>query len=366
MALRDLLKVMVEQDASDLYLTVGMPPAYRVQGAVVPRGKAALEGQHTAAIAESVMNERQRTEFAQTKEMNLAMQDPGLGRFRVNIFRQRGEVGLVIRQIKLKIRTLDDLRYPPILKDLIMTKRGLILVVGATGSGKSTLLAALIDHRNANEPGHIVTIEDPVEFVHPHKRCVITQREIGLDTENYAAALKNTLRQAPDVILIGEIRDSETMEAAIAFAETGHLCLGTLHANNSNQAIERVLNFFPPEGHAVIRANLALNIRAIISQRLVPTVDEKRAAALEILIGTQRVKDLVHKGEVAELKEVMTQSTQEGMQTFDQAVYTLYAEKRIALETALSYADSATDLRLRIRTSTDAESWKAQATSLKI
>ena len=366
MALRDLLKVMVEQDASDLYLTVGMPPAYRVQGAVVPRGKAALEGQHTAAIAESVMNERQRTEFAQTKEMNLAMQDPGLGRFRVNIFRQRGEVGLVIRQIKLKIRTLDDLRYPPILKDLIMTKRGLILVVGATGSGKSTLLAALIDHRNANESGHIVTIEDPVEFVHPHKRCVITQREIGLDTENYAAALKNTLRQAPDVILIGEIRDSETMEAAIAFAETGHLCLGTLHANNSNQAIERVLNFFPPEGHAVIRANLALNIRAIISQRLVPTVDEKRAAALEILIGTQRVKDLVHKGEVAELKEVMTQSTQEGMQTFDQAVYTLYVEKRITLEMALAYADSTTDLRLRIRTSADAESWKAQATSLKI
>jgi twitching motility protein PilU len=367
MALRDLLKIMVDQDASDLYLTAGLPPAYRVEGNVVPRGKVALEGRHTAAIAESVMSEKQRAEFARTKEMNLAIQDGELGRFRVNIFQQRGEVGLVIRQIKVKIRTLDELGMPPVLKDIIMTKRGLILVVGATGSGKSTLLAALIDHRNSNASGHIVTIEDPVEFVHPHKRCVVTQREVGLDTETYAAALKNTLRQAPDVILIGEIRDAETMEAAIAFAETGHLCLGTLHANNANQAIERVLNFFPPEGHAVIRANLALNLRAIISQRLIPTVDEKRAAALEILTGTQRAKDLIHRGEIAELKEVMKQGTQEGMQAFDQAMYTLYVEKRVTLETALAYADSPTDLRLRIRSGADAEAWKAQpTTTLKI
>jgi twitching motility protein PilU len=274
---------------------------------------------------------------------------PDMGRFRVNIFRQRGNVGFVIRQIKVEIIPIDKLGLPPIVKDIIMSKRGLVIVVGATGSGKSTSLAAMIDHRNANSPGHIITVEDPIEFVHKHKRSVITQREIGFDTMTYHAALKNTLRQAPDVILIGEVRDLETMEAAIAFAETGHLCLCTLHANNANQAIERVMNFFPQERHAQIYLQLSLNLRAIISQRLIPGVDGKRVAALEVMMDTPRIKDLIKKGEIDTIKEAMEQGVQEGCQTFDYVLFNFYREGKISLEQALANADSANNLRLKIK-----------------
>jgi twitching motility protein PilU len=281
--------------------------------------------------------------------MNLALFYPDMGRFRVNIFRQRGNVGFVIRQIKVEIVPIDKLGLPPIVKEIIMSKRGLVIVVGATGSGKSTSLAAMIDHRNANSPGHIITVEDPIEFVHKHKRSVITQREIGFDTLSYHAALKNTLRQAPDVILIGEVRDLETMEAAIAFAETGHLCLCTLHANNANQAIERVMNFFPQERHAQIYLQLSLNLRAIISQRLIPGVDGKRVAALEVMMDTPRVKDLIKKGEIDTIKEAMEQGVQEGCQTFDYVLFNLYREGKISLDQAIMNADSANNLRLKIK-----------------
>jgi twitching motility protein PilU len=303
----------------------------------------------TAQMAASIMNEKQRKEFAETMEMNLALAYDELGRFRVNIFQQRGYVGMVIRQIKVKIMTVDDLKLPEILKTIIMTKRGLILVVGATGSGKSTSLAAMIDYRNTNSPGHIITIEDPVEFVHPHKKSVVTQREVGMDTHSFKAALKNTLRQAPDVILVGEIRDTETMEHAIEFAETGHLCLGTLHANNANQAIERVMNFFPEERHPQIYMQLSLNLRAIVSQRLVRTVEGKRAAAVEIMMDTPRIKDLILKGEIGLLKEAMEAGAQEGSKTFDMALLELFKSGRITLEDAIANADSANDLRLKIK-----------------
>jgi len=340
---------MVQQDASDLYLTVDAPPMYRIQGVTRPAGSQKLLPEHTEQLAYSVMNKRQQEIFEKEYEMNLALYYPDLGRFRVNIFRQRNCVGMVIRQIKMDIKTVDDLQLPPVLKDIAMTKRGLVLVVGATGSGKSTTLAAMIDYRNSNAPGHIVTVEDPVEYVHPHKKSIITQREIGTDTLSFAYALKNTLRQAPDVILVGEIRDVETMEAAIAFAETGHLCMGTLHANNANQAIERIMNFFPIERHPQIYLQLALNLRAIISQRLVPTMDGKRSAAVEILLGTPRVQDLIQKGEVDVLKEAMEQSVQDGMQTFDHALYVLYKQGRIRYEDAIANADSANNLRLKIK-----------------
>ena len=300
-------------------------------------------------MAASVMNEGQRKEFVQTFEMNLALAYDDLGRFRVNIFKQRGQVGMVIRQIKVKILTLEELKLPPQLAEIIMSKRGLILVVGATGSGKSTSLAAMIDYRNRNSPGHIITIEDPIEFVHEHKKSVITQREVGMDTMSFKAALKNTLRQAPDVILIGEIRDTETMEHAIEFAETGHLCLGTLHANNANQALERVMNFFPQERHPQIYMQLSLNLRSIISQRLVRTQEGKRAAAVEILLDTPRIKDMILKGMVGELKEAMEKGTQEKMQTFDQALLNLWREGRISFEDACANADSANDLRLKVK-----------------
>lgn len=347
--LKSLLKHMVDTDASDIYLTEGIPPMFRIEGIVEPHGDNILSGTDTEAIAQAVMNEKQRETFAEEHEMNLALHYDELGRFRVNIFRQRGHVGLVLRQIKIQIKTIDEMGLPRTLKDIVMSKRGLVLVVGATGSGKSTSLAAMIDHRNANQPGHIITIEDPIEFVHPHKKSVVTQREVGFDTNSFFNALKNTLRQAPDVILIGEIRDTETMEDAIAFAETGHLALGTLHANNANQALERILNFFPIERHAQIFMQLSLNIRAIVSQRLIPSVDGKRVAAIEILLDTPRVKDLILKGEIGLLKETMAAGYQEGMQTFDQHIHDLYAAGRIDYDNALAHADSPNDLRLRIK-----------------
>jgi twitching motility protein PilU len=340
---------MVEMEASDLYLTVARPPMYRVDGRVRGEGEHKFSPADVEKLAHSIMNEKQRREFAETQEMNLATALPGVARFRVNIFQQRGSVGMVIRRIKADVMSVDELGLPEILKDIVMTKRGLVLVVGATGSGKSTTLAAMIDHRNANEAGHIITIEDPIEFVHRHKQSIVTQREVGFDTQSFQAALKNTLRQAPDVILIGEIRDTETMEAAITFAETGHLCLGTLHSNNANQAIERIMNFFPMERHAQIYLQLSLNLRSIISQRLIPSVDGKRVVSLEILMDTPRIKDLIKKGNVDVLKEAMEQGIQEGCQTFDQALFALYRDGKISLEQALIHADSANNLRLKIK-----------------
>ena len=349
MNIRDILKVMVERNASDIYLTEGLPPMYRIEGVTQPVGSVPLTNEMLETLAKDVMRDKQKKEFEETNEMNLALFYPDMGRFRVNIFRQRGNVGFVIRQIKVEIVPIDKLGLPPIVKDIIMSKRGLVIVVGATGSGKSTSLAAMIDHRNANSPGHIITVEDPIEFVHKHKRSVITQREIGFDTMSYHAALKNTLRQAPDVILIGEVRDLETMEAAIAFAETGHLCLCTLHANNANQAIERVMNFFPQERHAQIYLQLSLNLRAIISQRLIPGLDGKRVAALEVMMDTPRIKDLIKKGEVDIIKEAMEQGVQEGCQTFDYVLFNLYREGKISLDQAIMNADSANNLRLKIK-----------------
>lgn len=349
MEFMDLLKYMVANDASDIYITAGCPPMFRVEGVTRPWGEQALRPEETARMAAGTMSEKQRKEFIDSFEMNLALAFEGMGRFRVNVFKQRGSVGMVIRQIKTRILTLEELKLPPKLAEIIMSKRGLVLVVGATGSGKSTSLAAMIDYRNRNSPGHIITIEDPVEFVHDHKMSVVTQREVGLDTHSFKAALKNTLRQAPDVILIGEIRDTETMEHAIEFAETGHLCLGTLHANNANQALERVMNFFPRDRHPQIYMQLSLNLRSIVSQRLVRTREGKRAAAVEILLDTPRIKDLILKGEIGLLKEVMEKGTQEGMQTFDQALLSLWKEGRIGLEDALANADSANDLRLKVK-----------------
>ncbi|MBA4389430.1 MAG: type IV pili twitching motility protein PilT [Syntrophus sp. (in: bacteria)] len=344
------LKYMVEKDASDIYFTVGAPPAFRVEGIVsnypdVPP----LTADETDSIANAIMNDRQKKVFEDEMEMNLALYTPKYGRFRVNIFRQKSFTGIIIRQIKLHIKTIDDWGLPSIMKNIVMSKRGLVLVVGATGSGKSTTLAALIDYRNSNQPGHIITIEDPIEFVHEHKMSVVTQREVGFDTHSFMSALKNALRQAPDVILIGEIRDAETMEHAITFAETGHLCLATLHANNANQAIERILNFFPIERHLQVYMQLSLNMRAIVSQRLIPTVEEKRVAAIEILLDSPRVKDLILKGEIVLLKETMAASYFEGMQTFDQHIFDLYQAGIVQYDNAIAYSDSPNDIRLRIK-----------------
>lgn len=340
---------MVETEASDLYLTVAKPPMYRVDGSIREEGDHRFSPEELHDIAQSIMNPKQQREFAETMEMNMAMSLPGVSRFRINIFQQRGSVGMVIRRIKADVMSVEELGLPPILSDIVMTKRGLVLVVGATGSGKSTSLAAMIDYRNSHEAGHIITIEDPIEFVHRHKQSIVTQREVGFDTQSFQAALKNTLRQAPDVILIGEIRETETMEAALTFAETGHLCLGTLHSNNANQAIERIMNFFPPERHAQVYLQLSLNLRAIVSQRLIPSLDGKRAAALEILVDTPRIKDLIKKGEVDALKQAMEQGIQEGSQTFDQALFNLYKEGKINFDNALINADSANNLRLKIK-----------------
>lgn len=366
MDIKEILTEMVRLDASDVYITVNFPPAFRVEGKVAPGKGGPLKNEDTERLAFSIMSEKQKAVFFEEKEMNLALAYTSLGRFRVNILYQRGSIAVVIRQIKLDIKTIDDLGLPEILKNIIMTKRGLVLVVGATGSGKSTTLAAMIDYRNSTTPGHIITIEDPIEYVHQHKMSIITQRDVGLDTHSFADALKNTLRQAPDVILVGEIRDTETMESAISFAETGHLCLGTLHANNSNQAIERIINFFPTERHKQIYLLLSLNTRAIISQRLIPAVDDKRVAAIEIMLDTPRVKDLLLKSEVEELKETMAKGNQEGMQTFDQSIFDLFKSKTISYENALAYADSANDVRLRIKTENLEPGDKQEKTNFKI
>ncbi len=344
----DYLKLMVAKDASDLYFTVGAPPSMRIQGKIVPVDKSPVLPGVTKTIAYKIMNEDQIKAFEKNPEMNMALSDSKIGRFRVNIFKQRSQIGLVIRNIKTKIPSMEELGLPPVLKKLVMQKRGLILFVGATGSGKSTSLAALIDYRNSNSAGHIITIEDPIEYLHSHKRSIVNQREVGDDTLSYAEALKNTLRQAPDVILIGEIRDRETMEHAIAFAETGHLAISTLHANNANQAFDRIINFFPEDRQRQLLMDLSLNVRGIVSQRLVPTLDGKRVAAFEVLLGTPAVSDLILKGEIHKLKDIMERSENVGMQTFDMALYRLYKEGRISYEEALRNADSQNNLRLRI------------------
>jgi twitching motility protein PilU len=349
MGFNDLLKMMIEKDGSDLFLTTGAPPSMKAHGKLIPLIDKKLPEGMVKKIAYQIMNDDQIAEFEKNPEMNLAIADPDIGRFRVNIFQQRGELGIVARNIKTEIPDAASLGLPPVLSDLIMSKRGIILFVGGTGSGKSTSLAALIDHRNKNSDGHIITIEDPVEFVHPHQGCIVNQREVGVDTNSYEEALKNTLRQAPDVILIGEIRSQETMEHALAFAETGHLCLSTLHANNANQALDRIINFFPEERHKQLFLDLSLNLVAFVSQRLIPTVDGKRAAAIEILIGTPRVCDLIKQGKVMEIKEVMEKSEQQGMKTFDSALFDLYREGKISYEEALKNADSKNNLRLKIQ-----------------
>jgi len=348
MELKDLLKVMIAKDGSDLFLTTGAPPSMKAFGRLMPMTDKVLPPGYTKKIAYSIMNEEQIKEFEHSPEMNLALFEEGIGRFRVNIFQQRNEVGIVARNIKTDIPNFKDLGLPETLTKLMMHKNGLILFVGGTGSGKSTSLASLIDYRNTNSDGHIITIEDPVEFIHPHKKSIVNQREVGVDTFSYEEALKNTLRQAPDVILIGEIRTQETMEHALAFAETGHLCLSTLDANNANQALDRIINFFPEERHKQLYLDLSLNLRGFVSQRLVPTVDGKRAAAIEILLGTPRIQDLIKNGKVEEIKEVMEKSEQQGMRTFDSALYHLYREGKISLEEALKNADSANNLRLKI------------------
>jgi len=348
--INDLLKLMVSRNGSDLFITADFPPAIKVDGKVTKVSPQPLTGAHTLALARSIMNDKQVAEFERSKECNFAISPPGIGRFRANAFVQQGKVGMVLRVIPSLLPTIDTLGVPQVLKEVAMSKRGLCILVGATGSGKSTTLAAMVDWRNENSYGHIITIEDPVEFVHPHKNCVVTQREVGLDTDNWEIALKNTLRQAPDVILMGEIRDRETMEHAVAFAETGHLCLATLHANSANQALDRIINFFPEERRPQLLMDLSLNLRALISQRLIPKQDGKgRIAAVEIMLNTPLVSDLIFKGEIAEIKEIMKKSRNLGMQTFDQALFDLYETNVITYEDALRNADSLNDLRLQIK-----------------
>ena len=347
--IKDLLKIMVDREASDLYLTVDRPPTYRIQGSTRSLDSAPFTNEQLESLATSLMRGQQRGDFDANMEMNMALYYKELGRFRVNVFRQRGNVGLVFRHIKSSIIPLDALGLPQVMKQVAMTKRGLVLVVGATGSGKSTTLASMVDHRNQHQAGHIITVEDPIEFVHEHRKSIITQREIGFDTTSYQMALKNCLRQAPDVILIGEIRDLETMEAAITFAETGHLCLATLHSNNANQSIERIMNFFPVARHPQIYLQLSLNLRAIISQRLIPSLDGKRVPALEVMLDTPRIKDLIKKAEIDTLKEAMEQGVQEGCQTFDYVLLGLFRDGKISLDQALVNADSANNLRLKIK-----------------
>ncbi|MFI4930426.1 MAG: PilT/PilU family type 4a pilus ATPase [Burkholderiales bacterium] len=346
----DLLRLMISRNGSDLFLTADFPPAVKVDGKVTKVSPQPLTGQHTMALARAVMNDKQAAEFEKTKECNFAISPQGIGRFRCNAFVQMGHIGLVFRVIPQTLPTVDQLGLPKVLKDVTMTKRGLVIMVGATGSGKSTSLAAMVDWRNEHSHGHIITIEDPVEFVHPHKNCIITQREVGIDTDGWEMALKNTLRQAPDVILMGEIRDRETMEHAVAFAETGHLCMATLHANSANQALDRIINFFPEERRAQLLMDLSLNLKAIISQRLLPREEGKgRIAAVEIMLNTPLVSDMIFKGEVGELKELMKRSRELGMQTFDQALFDLYEGRHVSYEDALRNADSVNDLRLQIK-----------------
>jgi len=346
----DLLRLMVSKGGSDLFITAGFPPAIKIDGRMTPVSNQALTSGHTADLARAIMNDKQSAGFELTREANFAITPGDLGRFRVSAFMQMGCVGMVLRVITTTIPKFDDLALPDVLKDVVMTKRGLVIMVGATGSGKSTTLAAMVGYRNENSYGHIITVEDPVEFVHPHRNCVITQREVGVDTESFEAALKNSLRQAPDVIQIGEIRDRETMEHAIAFAETGHLCLATLHANSANQALDRIINFFPEERRQQLLMDLSLNLKGLISQRLIPKKETKgRVVAIEILLNSPLISDLIFKGEVHEIKEIMKKSRELGMQTFDQALFDLYEGDRITYEDALRNADSVNDLRLNIK-----------------
>ena len=366
---QNLLRKMVERNGSDLFITRGFPPAIKVDGTIHKATDTPLSADQAAMMVRSIMNDKQIKEFDATKECNFAIAPQGIGRFRVSAFIQQGYIGAVLRTITTEIPTLEELELPPILKDVVMNKRGIVIVVGGTGSGKSTTLAAMIGHRNENSRGHIVSIEDPVEYVHPHKGCVITQREVGVDTESWHNALKNTLRQAPDVILIGEVRDRETMEYAIQFAETGHLCLATLHANSANQALDRIINFFPEERRQQLLMDLSLNTRGLISQRLIPREGGiGRIAAMEILLNTPLIADLIFKGEVGQIKDIMAKSTRLGMQTFDQALFDLYEGGTISYEEAMRNADSKNELRLRIKLESKRDSSIAdqQSESLRI
>ena len=367
MEFESLLRLMVEKGASDLFITAGVPPSMKINGRILPVTKTALSPEMTRETVHSVMNEQQRREFAQNHECNFAISSRGIGRFRVSAFYQRNLAGMVLRRIETTIPTLEELKLPEILKKLSLSKRGLILFVGATGTGKSTSLAAMIGYRNKNSSGHIISIEDPIEFLHQHQNCIVTQREVGIDTESFEVALKNTLRQAPDVILIGEVRTRETMDYAVAFAETGHLCLATLHANNANQALDRIINFFPADRQQQVWMDLSLNLRAIVAQQLVPTPDGKgRRAVVEVLINTPLAADLIRKGEVHELKALMKRSTELGMQTFDQALYDLYTQGEITYEDALAHADSANDLRLMIKLGSETDSEYLGQTAQKL
>lgn len=361
---QNLLKKMVEKEGSDLFLTCGFPPAIKVDGKIYKATDTPLSEEQSAMMVRAIMNDKQIREFDATKECNFAIAPQGIGRFRVSAFIQQGFVGAVLRTITTEIPTFGELELPPILKDVVMNKRGLVIIVGGTGSGKSTTLAAMIGHRNEHSKGHIISIEDPIEYVHPHKGCVITQREVGVDTDNWHAALKNTLRQAPDVILIGEIRDKETMEYGIQFAETGHLCLATLHANSANQALDRIINFFPDERRQQLLMDLSLNMRSFVSQRLIPRESGVgRVAAMEILLNTPLIADLIFKGEVGQIKEIMSKSTRLGMQTFDQALFTLYEDAAISYEEAMRNADSKNELRLKIKLESKRDSSAAEQQS---
>jgi len=345
-----LLKLMVNKRASDLFVTAGVPPSLKINGRVLPVGQRALSPEKAREVVLSIMNEEQRRDFSRVHEANFAISASGIGRFRVSAFQQRNQIGMVLRRIETNIPGFEELHLPSSLKELALSKRGLIIFVGATGSGKSTSLAAMIGHRNRNSTGHIISIEDPIEFVHQHAKCIVTQREVGIDTDNFEIALKNTLRQAPDVIMIGEVRSRETMEYAVAFAETGHLCLCTLHANNANQALDRITNFFPADRHNQLLLDLSLNLRAIIAQQLIPTPDTKgRRPAIEILINTPLIADYIRKGEIHMMKELMTKSGESGMQTFDQSLFKLFKNGDITYEAAIHHADSANDLRLMIK-----------------
>ncbi|MFL6719035.1 MAG: PilT/PilU family type 4a pilus ATPase [Burkholderiaceae bacterium] len=348
--MHDLLRLMLSKNGSDLFITADFPPAFKIDGKMTPVSNQPLSAGHTMELARAIMSDKQAAEFEASKECNFAISPASLGRFRVSAFVQQGKVGMVLRVITTAIPKMEDLKLPEVLKDVVMTKRGLVIMVGATGSGKSTTLAAMVGHRNENSYGHIITVEDPVEYIHPHKNCIVTQREIGVDTIDWGTALKNTLRQAPDVILIGEIRDRESMDYAVAFAETGHLCLATMHANSANQALDRIINFFPEERRQQLLMDLSLNLKAMISQRLVPLKDTKgRCAAVEIMLNSPLVSDLIFKGDVHEIKEIMKKSRELGMQTFDQALFDLYEAGRISYEDALRNADSVNDLRLSIK-----------------
>lgn len=348
--MHDLLRLMISKNGSDLFITTDFPPAFKIDGKVTPVSNQLLSATHTLELARAIMSDKQAAEFEARKECNFAISPSGLGRFRVSAFVQQAKVGMVIRTITTQIPTIEELGLPQQLKEIVMTKRGLVIMVGATGSGKSTTLAAMVGYRNENSHGHIITIEDPVEYIHPHRNCIVTQRDIGLDTEDWEVALKNTLRQAPDVIQIGEIRSRETMDHAIAFAETGHLCLATLHANSSNQALDRIINFFPEERRQQLLMDLSLNLKGMISQRLIPLRDTKgRCVAIEIMLNSPLISDLIFKGEVHEIKEIMKKSRELGMQTFDQALFDLYEEDKISYENALRNADSVNDLRLAIK-----------------